>query len=56
MKKEFLTPSMNITSFDTENVVTASGGETNRDYVSAELNTFLSDKTKDKVAEVLITW
>ena len=56
MKKEFLTPSMNITSFDAENVVTSSTNE-------AKVTTSLGEKMAGKITvdnkavqEILITW
>ncbi len=43
MKKNFIAPAMNITRFQAENVVTASGGDTAQANVQSKLSTWASE-------------
>lgn len=58
MKKFFENPVMDITKFDTENVITASGGENGTEYTGSieSLNGSYAVKTIDAAAVVDFTF
>ena len=61
MKKEFLTPSIEIKSFITENILTASGDtpgitDTNENIVTATLKGKVSEGAEEKIAKLTLTW
>lgn len=57
MKKEFLTPSMNITNFDTENIVTEASQLTKPTNAEVATQKLISEHKVDAIGEVIaIIW